>query len=139
MGFHRNDREYSRYLKGNPGDIAAHHKTYTMSTQISKKKALEYINHYRSGLPAGSIKSGWLNRDIIDAIVILLSTHQLTGIRVYLAKYTADDPENNIVKDTDTFILVPTQNGIAGNMDIDTAYYDYTRICPPVCDGDEGD
>ena len=109
-----------------------------MSTNISKTTALEYINNYRNGLPPGSMKSAWLNRDFIDAILTLSSTHQLSGVRVYLAKYTEDDPDGLFVKDKDTVILVPTENGPDGDKDVDSAYYDYSQICPPHCPTDEG-
>jgi hypothetical protein len=105
-----------------------------MSTQITKAKAMEYVNHYRDGLPSGSLRSAWLNRDFIDAIITLDGTATLDGVRVYLGKYTerGQDPEFN--EGDVTVILVPTENGD----DLD-AYHDYSKICPPHCDGDEGD
>ncbi len=110
-----------------------------MSSQISAVKAKEYIGNYRQGLPAGSLRSAWLDRDFIDAILALESTHQLDGIRVYLAKYSEDDPDERFSADTDTIIVVPTQGGVTrGGNDIESAYYDYSRVCPPYCDGDEG-
>ena len=105
-----------------------------MSTQISAAKAKEYINNYRQGLPAGSLRSAWLNRDFIDAVIALSSTHSLDGVRVYMAKYTEDDAQDRFNEGEVTVILVPTEGG----EDVD-AYYDYSKICPPHCDGDAGD
>jgi len=104
------------------------------STKITATKAKEYINNYRQGLPAGSLRSAWLNRDFIDAVIALSSTETLDGVRVYLAKYTEDDPQEQFAAGDVTVILVPT----AGGSDVD-AYYDYSKICPPHCDDDEGD
>jgi hypothetical protein len=55
-------------------------------------------------------------------------------VRVYLEKYTEDDPEERFAEGDTTLIIVPT----AGGSDVD-AYFDYTKICPPHCDDDEGD
>lgn len=111
-----------------------------MSSKISAAKAKQYINNYRQGLPAGSLKSAWLDRDFIDAILALEQTHQLDGVRVYLARYSEDDPQGRFSDGTDTIIIVPTQSGFAdGGSDIQDAYYDYSRICPPYCNHDEGD
>ncbi len=104
------------------------------TTQITAAKAKEYINNYRDGLPSGSLRSAWLNRDFIDAVIALSSTETLDGVRVYLGKYTEDDPQEQFAEGDVTVILVPTANG----SDVD-AYYDYSKICPPHCAGDEGD
>lgn len=104
------------------------------STQITAAKAKEYINNYRVGLPVGSLKSAWLNRDFIDAIIALSSTEDLDGVRIYLGKHTEDDLEERFANGDITVILVPTVDG----NDLD-AYYDYSKICPPHCDADEGD
>ncbi len=108
-----------------------------MSTVISAAKAKEYILNYRKDLPPGEMRSAWVNRDIIDAIIGLSSTNALDGIRIYLARYTEDDPGARFVKDTDTVIFVPTEENASGDAkDIKTAYFNYTRICPPVCKDD---
>lgn len=102
------------------------------TTQIPVAKAKEYINNYRQTLPVGSLRSAWLNRDFIDAVIALSATQALDGVRMYLGKYTENGPQ--AVAGDVTVILVPTVNG----EDLD-AYYDYSRICPPHCDGDVGD
>ena len=110
-----------------------------MSTQIPAAKAWEFINNYRRNLPAGSLKSAWLNRDIIDACIALNETNQLDGIRVYPAKYSEDDPGGKYSKDADTIILVLTENSLANEgKNIDTAFFDYSQICPPHCPQDGG-
>jgi hypothetical protein len=104
------------------------------STQIPAAKAKEYIEYYEQGLPPGAMRSGWLNKDIIDAIVELSKTHKLDGLRVYLAKYTEDDSKGRFKKDEDTMIVVPTEDGFVGaKKDVEDAYFDYTFICPPHC------
>lgn len=105
-----------------------------MSTQISAAKAKEYIDNYRQGLPPGSLRSAWLNRDFIDAVIALSATHNLDGVRVYMARYTENDQQNRFSEGENTVIIVPTEEG----EDVD-AYYDYSKICPPHCDGDIGD
>jgi hypothetical protein len=111
-----------------------------MSSKIPAAKAKAYINYYRAGLPAGSLKSAWFSRDFIDEIIALNATHVLDGVRVYLARYNEDDPLGRFSEDTDTIIVVPTQAGTAGDgNDIQDAYINYSRVCPPYCDEDEGD
>lgn len=111
-----------------------------MSAQISAVKAKEYIQNYRQGLPAGSLKSVWVDKSFIEAILSLNETHKLDGLRIYLAKYSEDDENGRFFAETDTMIIVPTENGTTGGeKDIESAYYDYDRLCPPHCDNDEGD
>lgn len=111
-----------------------------MSSKISAAKAKEYINNYRQGLSSGSLRSAWINRDFIDAIIALDPTRQLDGVRVYLAKYTEDDTEGRFTAGSETIIIVPTESGTGDDgHDIDDEYYDYSRVCPPYCDNDEGD
>jgi hypothetical protein len=109
-------------------------------TNITAEKAKEYIDNYRIGLPAGSLKSCWLNRDIIDAIIELDNTSPLNGLRVYLAKYTEDLQDGKFLAGAVTLIAVPTVLGIVPDTGIDVAtdYYDYSSPCPPHCDGDAG-
>jgi hypothetical protein len=109
-------------------------------TNISAVKAKEYIDNYRLGLPAGSLRSCWLNRDIIDAIIELENTAPLNGLRVYLAKYTEDLLDGKFKEGDITLIAVPTVLGIVPGTGIDvaTAFYDYSSPCPPHCDGDGG-
>lgn len=110
-----------------------------MSAQISAAKAKEYIQNYRKGLPDGSLKSVFVDKSFIEAILSLDETHQLDGVRIYLAKYSEDDEKGRFVVDTETMIIVPTESGIVGaERDIDSAYYDYNHLCPPYCDNDEG-
>lgn len=111
-----------------------------MSSQISAVKAKEYINNYRQGLPPGALRSAWIDKSFIDAVISLNSTTQLDGVRVYLAKYTEDDAEGRFSEGSDTVIIVPTESegGDPGH-DIEDAYYDYSRVCPPYCNNDEGD
>lgn len=104
-----------------------------MSTKISATKAKEYINNYRQGLPAGSLRSAWLNRDFIHAVIALSTEKNLDGVRVYLAKYTESDPQQRFAEGDVTVILVPTEN----EEDLDE-YHDYAKICPPHCDHDAG-
>jgi hypothetical protein len=104
------------------------------NSKISAAKAKEIIHHYRDGLPPGSLRSAWINRDFIDAILSLSSTEVLDGVRIYLGRHTESNPAQGVTAGDMTLILVPTVNGT----DLD-AYYDYTKICPPHCDGDEGD
>ena len=111
-----------------------------MSSQISAVKAKEYINNYRQGLPAGSLRSAWIDRSFIDVILSLESTRPLDGVRVYLAKYTEDDANSSFTEGTETVIIVATENVDADpGHDIEDAYYDYSRVCPPYCSNDEGD
>lgn len=106
------------------------------TTHIPAAKAKEYIRNYETGLPPGAMRSGWLNSDIIKAIVELSKTKELDGLRVYLAKYTEDDADGQFKKNDETFIVVPTEKGFAGTrLDVQDAYYDYTQICPPHCPG----
>lgn len=110
-----------------------------MSAQISAAKAKEYIKNYSQNLPAGALKSAWIDRSFIDAILALETTHQLDGVRVYLAKYNEDDAEGRFSMGTETIIIVPTVNGIAEESpDVEDAYYDYARLCPPYCDNNGG-
>lgn len=110
-----------------------------MSSQISALKAKEYINNYRQGLPAGALRSAWIDKSFIDAIIDLNSTEQLDGVRVYLAKYTENDADGRFSEGSETVIIVPTASdaGDTGR-DIEDAYYDYSRVCPPYCNQDEG-
>ena len=110
-----------------------------MSSQISATKAREYINNYRQGLPAGSLRSAWIDRSFIDAILALANTHPLDGVRIYLARYTEDDVNDRFSEGTETVIIVATENADADpGHDIEDAYYDYSRVCPPYCSNDEG-
>ncbi|MCP9749673.1 hypothetical protein [Ferruginibacter sp. HRS2-29] len=106
-----------------------------MSSKISADKAKVYINNYRQGLPPGALKSAWLDRDFIDAILALEQTHQLDGVRVYMARYSEDDPQGRFSANTDTVIIVPTE----AETDIEDAYFNYSKICPPYCNHDVGD
>ena len=110
-----------------------------MSAQISSAKAKKLINNYRQGLPPGSLRSAWIDKSFIDAVIALSATHQLNGVRVYLAKYTEAENHDGFsaAAGDDTIIIVPTENGITGPEDVDAAYYDYAHVCPPHCDGDE--
>lgn len=113
-----------------------------MSSQISAAKAKEYINHYRQDLPQGSLRSAWIDKSFIDAIIALSSTHPLDGIRVYLARYTENVSQGSFsaVEGSETVIVVATQSDTTGGgNDIEDAYYDYAHVCPPHCDGDAGD
>jgi hypothetical protein len=119
--------------------LRAHQNHFIMSSPISVTKAKAYIDHYRDGLAPGALRSAWIGRSFIDAILALEDTHQLDGVRVYLAKYNENDPDGRFSADNDTIIIVPTEGGIAGTgRDIESAYHDYSRLCPPYCDGDEG-
>ena len=111
-----------------------------MSSKISAVKAKEYINNYRKNLPAGAMRSAWIDRSFIDAIIELEGTKQLDGVRVYLAKYNEDDGEGRFSEGNDTIIIVPTEDlsGDAGH-DVEEDYFDYSRICPPYCRNDRGD
>ena len=110
-----------------------------MSAHISTEKAKEYISNYRQGLPAGSLRSAWIGRSFIDAILALNETHQLDGVRVYLAKYTENDSEGRFTAGSETVIIVPTESGFADpGHDVEDSYYDYSRVCPPYCSNDEG-
>lgn len=105
-----------------------------MSTKLPAAKALEFIDYYQLNLPAGSLKSALLNRDIIDAIIALNATHQLDGLRVYLARYSENDTGGRYTKDVDTIIVVPTEETqSAEGQDIETEYHNYARLCPPYC------
>lgn len=110
-----------------------------MSANISAAKAKEYINNYRDGLPAGVMRSAWIDRSFIDAILALNDTHQLDGVRIYLARYTETDQDGRFSEGGDTMIIVPTQSGFGEpGHDIEDSYYDYARVCPPYCSHDEG-
>ena len=121
--------------------IAVHQKIKAMSSSnISAQKAKEYINYYRHGLPAASLKSVLLNNEFIDRVIALSQTRQLNGVRIYLAKYSEDDQLKGVQKDDVTMIIVPTEEGILpGAKDIEDAYYNYGQLCPPHCKDDEGD
>ena len=81
------------------------------------------------------MKSALLNKDIIDAIVSLNATHQLDGLRVYMARYSENDPGGRYAKDVDTIIVVPTQETESSSgKDIETEYHNYSRLCPPYCE-----
>ncbi|MGC4102479.1 hypothetical protein [Ferruginibacter sp.] len=113
-----------------------------MSAQISAAKAKEYINNYRKGLPPGSLRSAWIDRSFIDAVLALDRSGALDGVRIYLARFTEDVSQGSFsaVAGSDTIIIVPTQPGSDGtSTDVQDAYYDYAHVCPPHCDGDEGD
>jgi len=112
-----------------------------MSSQISAAKAKEYINNYREGLPAGSMRSAWIDRSFIDAIFSLSETHRLNGVRIYLARYTENISHGvfSAGEDGDTMIIVPTEgDNPDSGQDVEDGYYDYAHICPPHCDGDAG-
>ena len=112
-----------------------------MSSQIPAVKAKEYIANYRQDLPPGSLRSAWIDKSFIDAIIALSATHQLNGVRVYMAKYTEDVSQTGFsaAAGDDTVIVVPTETGFAGgSKDIEGAYYDYAQVCPPHCDDDPG-
>lgn len=112
-----------------------------MSSQIPAIKAKEYINNYRQDLPPGALRSAWIDKSFIDAIITLSSTHQLDGVRVYMAKYTenANQAGFSAAAGDDTVIVVPTENGFTGaKKDVEEAYYDYAQVCPPHCDDDPG-
>ena len=96
-----------------------------MDSQISYAEALEMINRYRDGLPKDSLKSVWLNHEVVDMI---RSNQEVTGIRVYLAKQT-----DNAV----TTILAPTSEN-SESINTDLGYFDYGIPCPTGCEGSIG-
>lgn len=110
-----------------------------MSSQISAAKAKEYINNYRQGLAPGSLRSAWIDRSFIDAILNLAGSKPLDGVRVYLAKYTENDAQGRFSEGSETVIIVPTETVEEDEgHDVEDAYYDYSRVCPPYCKNDEG-
>jgi hypothetical protein len=111
-----------------------------MPSRIKKEEALAHINHYRAELPASSLKSVWLNRDIIDFIVKNADTLNISGLRVYLAKYQRDVIPASLdeaLADQQTMVVAPTTT--IDNLEVDLeAYFDYALPCPQHCNGDAG-
>lgn len=108
---------------------------------ISDETAKAFINHFRSTLPEGEIKSLWMDRNLIDTIRQLDGdTAKLSGLRIYLARYkdgvgiTGEAP---FTKNRFTVVVVPTVNeGGDLERDIPGAYMDTALPCPPrKCDG----
>jgi hypothetical protein len=119
--------------------------TMLQQSHISKDDALQHINHYRQSLPPGSIKSVWLDRDIIDFIAQNADTLGINGLRVYMARYKEGYPpvtQDPGRKDKLTVIVVPTTDGttmdLTDDTDLTDGYFDYGRPCPPTCTGDAG-
>ena len=96
-----------------------------MASEISYETALDMINSYRDGLPDGSLKSVWLNHEVIDMI---RNNEDVTGIRVYLAK----QQDGSV-----TVILAPTGDN-AQSVHLDLRYFDLGEPCPPNCSGSIG-
>lgn len=96
-----------------------------MASEINYATALEMVNRYRDGLPQGSLKSAWLNQEVIDMI---RNNQDVTGIRAYLAKQEDD---------TVTIILAPTGDN-AESVHLDLGYFDFAEQCPSVCPGSIG-
>ena len=102
-----------------------------MASNISKDAALKMINDYRHGLPKDSLKSAWLDKDIIDFIVAHAAKDKISGIRAYLAKNE---------KGQNTVILAATHDKTAAmHEDMANGYFDMSHPCPPDCNtGDAG-
>ena len=96
-----------------------------MASEINYATALDMINSYRDGLPDGSLKSVWLNHEVIDMI---RNNEDVTGIRVYLAKQEDDSV---------TVILAPTGDN-EESVHLDLGYFDFAVPCPASCDGSIG-
>jgi hypothetical protein len=114
--------------------------------QIPQSDAVTFINYYREGMAAGSVKSIWINQDILAFIVSESQQMPISGIRVYFGKYKegvglvqSTDAAKPYYKDTTTVILAVTETTSGGNSDITDGYFDYGKPCPPYCnDGDVG-
>lgn len=115
-------------------------RTALLRSRLRKEDALKHINHHRHGTP-GTMKSIWLDRELIDFISQAANTSNISGIRIYFAKYKGGVhpvPENPNIENKPTVIVAPTTVGFAAESDVDLAYFNYGRPCPPSCNGDEG-
>lgn len=114
-----------------------------LKSRIPKEIALEHIRYYRQGLDPSSIKSAWIDREFIEYVISNDPDKNITGLRVYLAKYKEGfEPviDHPALKDLHTVIVVPTVSGVTGgHPDIQDAYFNYGRPCPPTCDDDGGE
>lgn len=126
-------------------DFERHIDTTTalLRSRMTKEIALEHINHHRRNLPPGAAKSIWLDREIIDFIAKNAQQYNLTGVRVYFAKYKIGVdpvPTQPHLRDKQTAIVAPTVQGFTNETQIDIAYFNYGRPCPPSCnEGDAGE
>ncbi len=107
---------------------------------ITQREARAKINFWRDGAPDGTMKSFWINSEIINYFVTNPNIiPRLNGLRFYLAqnKPRMGQPSTigyAVAGDT-TLIVVPTfDNGpIMDTIDVVNQYYDYSKPCPPKC------
>lgn len=113
-----------------------------LRSRIRKEDAAEHIKNYRQNLGPDTIKSVWIDREIIDEIITKDPMGRISGLRVYLARYKEGIypvTEDSTLKDQPTLIIALTGAGEQGpNTDFADGYFNYGVPCPPRCQ-DNGD
>ena len=107
---------------------------------IPDENARTFINHYRSTLPEGEIRSLWMDREFIESIRHLDEMGNISGMRFYFARYKeGTEPTGgiNFARNRLTIIAVPTVNaGIGIEIDVPGFYMNAALPCPPTkCNG----
>ena len=106
-------------------------------SSIPKACAIAYIDNYRNSVPNTPPDSVWIDvEDLRHFLTESVMKNNVTGIRVYMAKYKEDG--NGCIQEVPpglvTVILALTKSDGAGkHIDIDEAFYDYGNPCPPHC------
>lgn len=109
-----------------------------MSRNIPDEDAIEFIRYFQMQ-NSGAQKSVWMDDAIIRVIAGNQNLPAFSGLRLYYAKYKEGVGEvgrqGGPQRDELTIVVAITRSDGNQHKDIPGKYFDYSRPCPPNCNG----